>query len=78
MEAFFPSITITVAEKADREFAIVGAASIVAKVERDNNIEKHVYEEVELTRTENDVGSGYPAGWSTHFARFPLMCSATF
>jgi len=44
---------VLAAHKADRDYAVVSAASIVAKVERDRAIEK-------LRRTLGDFGSGYP------------------
>lgn len=40
--------------KADENFPIVSAASIIAKVERDNEIER-------LSRTYGNIGSGYPS-----------------
>jgi ribonuclease HII len=40
--------------KADRNYAVVSAASIVAKVERDREI-------AELAKTLGDFGSGYPS-----------------
>ena len=40
--------------KADRDFAVVSAASIVAKVERDRQVEL-------LRRAHGDFGSGYPS-----------------
>lgn len=46
------------AHKADRDYAVVSAASIVAKVERDRAIEK-------LKRKLGDFGSGYPSDPAT-------------
>lgn len=46
------------AHKADRDFVVVSAASIVAKVERDRAIEK-------LKRRLGDFGSGYPSDPTT-------------
>ncbi len=40
--------------KADRNYAVVSAASIIAKVERDREI-------LELTKVWGDLGSGYPS-----------------
>ncbi len=45
---------IIAAHKADRDYPIVSAASIVAKVERDRTVEK-------LRRKLGDFGSGYPS-----------------
>jgi ribonuclease HII len=45
---------VVAAHKADRDFPIVSAASIVAKVERDRAVEK-------LRRKLGDFGSGYPS-----------------
>lgn len=49
-----PSTTVQVEYKADLNYAIVGAASIIAKVQRDNRINalKQVY---------GNIGSGYPS-----------------
>jgi ribonuclease HII len=44
--------------KADRDYPIVSAASIIAKVERDREVEK-------LRRKHGDFGSGYPSDPST-------------
>lgn len=45
---------VTALHKADRDFVIVSAASVVAKVERDRAVE-------ELRRRHGDFGSGYPS-----------------
>jgi ribonuclease HII len=45
---------IIAAHKADRDYAVVSAASIIAKVERDRAVEK-------LKRKLGDFGSGYPS-----------------
>ena len=44
--------------KADRDYPVVSAASIIAKVERDREVEK-------LRRKHGDFGSGYPSDPST-------------
>lgn len=49
---------VTALHKADRDYPIVSAASIVAKVERDMEVEK-------LRRKHGDFGSGYPSDPST-------------
>jgi len=46
--------TVTAAHKADRDFPVVSAASIVAKVERDRVVER-------LRKKMGDFGSGYPS-----------------
>ena len=45
---------VIIESKADRKYVIVSAASIIAKVLRDNHIEK-------LKRNYGDLGSGYPS-----------------
>ncbi len=45
---------VTALHKADRDFPIVSAASILAKVERDRQVER-------LRRLHGDFGSGYPS-----------------
>ncbi|MDD3406614.1 MAG: ribonuclease HII [Methanomicrobium sp.] len=47
-------VTVTSEHKADKKYAIVGAASIVAKVTRDREIER-------LSAEYGDIGSGYPS-----------------
>jgi len=56
----FPNISITVANKADSTFPIVSAASICAKVIRDQLLEEYKYIEDDIT--DNDFGSGYLGG----------------
>ena len=53
-----PGVTVQVEYKADLNHVIVGAASIIAKVQRDNRINalKQVY---------GNIGSGYPADPTT-------------
>jgi ribonuclease HII len=48
------SCRVTALHKADRDYPIVSAASIIAKVERDMEVEK-------LRRKHGDFGSGYPS-----------------
>jgi ribonuclease HII len=50
--------SVTALHKADRDYPIVSAASIIAKVERDREVEK-------LRRKHGDFGSGYPSDPST-------------
>ncbi|MDV3276880.1 MAG: ribonuclease HII [Nitrososphaerales archaeon] len=54
MENLRRRCTVVAAHKADRDFPVVSAASIVAKVERDRSVEK-------LRRKLGDFGSGYPS-----------------
>jgi len=49
---------VTALHKADRDYPLVSAASIIAKVERDREVEK-------LRREHGDFGSGYPSDPST-------------
>lgn len=49
---------LTIEHRADERYLVVGAASIIAKVERDAEIEK-------LKREYGDIGSGYPADEKT-------------
>ncbi|KAK2463394.1 hypothetical protein APHAL10511_004480 [Amanita phalloides] len=65
LSSLFPGIAFTVTTKADSKFKIVGAASVAAKVTRDECIEGWTFEE---SRNENavdiwskEVGSGYPS-----------------
>ena len=46
--------SVTALHKADRDYPIVSAASIIAKVERDREVQK-------LRRKHGDFGSGYPS-----------------
>jgi ribonuclease HII len=50
--------SVNALHKADRDYPIVSAASIIAKVERDNEVEK-------LRKKYGDFGSGYPSDPST-------------
>ncbi len=49
---------VTALHKADRDYPLVSAASIIAKVERDREVDK-------LRREHGDFGSGYPSDPST-------------
>ncbi|MCP9261661.1 Ribonuclease [Dirofilaria immitis] len=55
----FPGIQITVLEKADAKYPIVGAASIVAKVRRDRALRNWAFPE-RINIPLNGYGSGYP------------------
>ncbi|MBD3350552.1 MAG: ribonuclease HII [Candidatus Lokiarchaeota archaeon] len=56
------SIPKIIAEnKGDSLFTIVGAASIMAKVDRDNAIDSYKKEFIKY----GDIGSGYPSDWKT-------------
>lgn len=50
--------SVTALHKADRDYPVVSAASIIAKVERDRQVER-------LRRRHGDFGSGYPSDPST-------------
>lgn len=54
IESFFPQIEVISEHNAEDKYAVVAAASIVAKVERDSEIDK-------LRKTFKDIGSGYPS-----------------
>lgn len=59
LKSHFPDIEITVSEKADSKYPIVSAASIVAKVTRDKQLEGFVYSEQDV-QSSGAFGSGYP------------------
>jgi len=54
MESFRDDIKVVAEHKAEDSYAVVAAASIVAKVERDAEIDK-------LKKEYKDIGSGYPS-----------------
>ncbi len=54
MEKFRDNLKVVAEHRADDTYAIVQAASIIAKVERDMEIEK-------LKKEYKDIGSGYPS-----------------
>lgn len=54
IESFFPDLNVITEHKAEDKYAVVAAASIVAKVERDLEIAK-------IRKEFKDVGSGYPS-----------------
>ncbi|KAJ1954843.1 hypothetical protein EC988_002214 [Linderina pennispora] len=63
LQQVFPDIEITVAKKADALYPIVSAASICAKVPRDEHLARWVFEEgLEVPR---NYGSGYPGDPNT-------------
>ncbi|XP_064406843.1 ribonuclease H2 subunit A-like isoform X2 [Halichondria panicea] len=59
----FPQLSITVAKKADALYPIVSAASICAKVIRDECLKRWKFVEEEFG--DSDLGSGYPADPNT-------------
>jgi len=58
LEKIFPQLNITVTKKADDKFPICSAASICAKVTRDQVIEQ--WRHLELVNLSKQIGSGYP------------------
>ena len=51
----------TIEKKADATYKVVGAASIIAKVTRDNVIKQWIYKEMQLNNSlDKSFGSGYP------------------
>jgi ribonuclease H2 subunit A len=62
MCAIFPGVNFTVASKADSKYPIVSAASIVAKVIRDERLEQWEFpEENKQNSISRDFGCGYPS-----------------
>lgn len=59
LKEIFPTIEITVSKKADSLFPIVSAASICAKVARDQAVKNWVFMEG-ISLDDPDYGSGYP------------------
>ncbi|KAK2143783.1 hypothetical protein LSH36_814g03061 [Paralvinella palmiformis] len=61
LKDLFPNLDIVVAKKADATYAIVGAASICAKVCRDKAVKRwHFLEDLDTGSDYSDYGSGYP------------------
>lgn len=60
LKELFPNIEITVAKKADSLYPIVSAASIAAKVARDQAVKSWVFQE-DIEFEGSEYGSGYPA-----------------
>jgi ribonuclease H2 subunit A len=64
LSEFFPEITITVSKKADSKYKAVGAASIRAKVLRDQLVREFAFVEPG-PQFSRDYGSGYPSDPNT-------------
>lgn len=62
MQGIFPNLKIVVEEKADGLYKVVGGASIVAKTKRDQMLDEHTFDEVNMTKPLTGFGSGY-VGW---------------
>lgn len=84
LERIFPSITkIVVAKKADSKYPIVSAASICAKVTRDDVLRHWVFAESGIEETvSREFGSGYPSGtmallWSSPATRMTRRTKST-
>ena len=60
-----PYLNFTVSEKADSKFPIVSAASIVAKVTRDEKVKNWQFRENVFQKVSKAFGSGYPADPNT-------------
>jgi ribonuclease H2 subunit A len=69
LQSKFPGIRIIVEEKADSLFKIVGAASIVAKVNRDHLLENHDFDENGMLRPLGGFGAGYSGKFNYYFKR---------
>ncbi|KAI7865709.1 ribonuclease HII [Spinellus fusiger] len=61
----FPGIYIKVEPKADAIYPIVGAASVCAKVTRDQVLQDWQWTEQDLKRISSSFGSGYPSDPNT-------------
>lgn len=55
-----PAVEVTAEHGADETHAVVGAASVVAKVARDAHVEALAAEHAALVDTHGELGSGYP------------------
>ncbi|XP_064599605.1 ribonuclease H2 subunit A-like [Liolophura sinensis] len=64
LKELFPDIDVTVAKKADSTYPIVSAASICAKVARDQAVKSWQFSEGIKTE-DNNYGSGYPSDPAT-------------
>jgi ribonuclease H2 subunit A len=60
LQTKFPNVQCVVAKKADSLYPVVSAASIVAKVTRDDLLKEWKFEETR--EFDIEYGSGYPGG----------------
>ncbi|CAO3589048.1 unnamed protein product [Absidia cylindrospora] len=65
LSKYFPGIAITVEPKADALYPIVSAASICAKVTRDQIVKGWIWTENGLDHVSKEFGSGYPSDPNT-------------
>ncbi|KNC77138.1 hypothetical protein SARC_10397, partial [Sphaeroforma arctica JP610] len=65
LEGLFPGKKIRVESKADAKYAVVSAASIVAKTLRDEEIRNFQFEESDMANVDRNFGSGYPGDPTT-------------
>ncbi|KAJ3088898.1 Ribonuclease H2 subunit A [Quaeritorhiza haematococci] len=65
LQGIFPGINITVAKKADSLYPVVSAASICAKVTRDEILNNWKFVESGMEEISREFGSGYPSDPNT-------------